>query len=144
MLLPPWSTPKPRFGPAPVPDRPRVCGLPAALSMIESVPVRFPTRVGEKETEIRQLPPAPSRRTQSLDSKKSPVVATLEIDRFAPPVSVRVTTCVVLDVPTTWDTNVKEVGARLTCGTNPLPIGLITCGLPGAVSVMVMLPLPLP
>ena len=47
-------------GAVPVPLRLTVCGLPAASSLILMVPLTGPEVVGEKVTEMVQLPPAPS------------------------------------------------------------------------------------
>ena len=43
------------LGPSPVPERLTVCGLPLALSVTISVPVREPTAVGVKVTLMAQL-----------------------------------------------------------------------------------------
>ncbi len=45
-------------GAIPVPLRLTLCGLPAALSVIDSVPVRVPVAVGVKVTLMVQLAPA--------------------------------------------------------------------------------------
>jgi len=45
-------------GARPVPARPTVCGLPAALSVTETLAVRVPAAVGVKVTEIVQFAPA--------------------------------------------------------------------------------------
>ncbi len=45
-------------GATPVPVRLTLCGLPAALSVIDSVPVRVPVAVGVKVTLMVQLAPA--------------------------------------------------------------------------------------
>jgi hypothetical protein len=42
----------------PVPDSPTECGLPGALSVIVTAPVRFPAAVGVKVTLMVQLAPA--------------------------------------------------------------------------------------
>ena len=49
---PPEATPKPRLGLAPVPVSMTVCGDPAVLSTIVTIPVRLPTAVGANVTEI--------------------------------------------------------------------------------------------
>ncbi len=56
----------------PVPLRPTVCGLPAALSMMLSVAFRVPVAVGVKVTLIEQLAPAASDVPQVLLWAKSP------------------------------------------------------------------------
>jgi hypothetical protein len=47
-------------GVAPVPLRPRTCGLPLALSAIETLAVRLPAAPGENVTEIVHVALAPS------------------------------------------------------------------------------------
>jgi len=75
----------------PVPLRLTVCGLPAALSLIASTPVRVPTTVGVKVTEIEQLRPAARLAPQLLVCEKSPVVAMLAIMSDAFPVLLSLT-----------------------------------------------------
>ena len=50
----------------PVPVRLAVCGLPVALSVTVTVPVREPAAVGVKVTLIEQLPPAATEAPQVL------------------------------------------------------------------------------
>jgi hypothetical protein len=53
-----------------VPLRASVCGLPGALSVIESVPVRLPETLGEKVTLMVQLAPGATPELQlSLSAK---------------------------------------------------------------------------
>jgi len=56
----------------PVPLSVTVWGLPAALSVIVSVPVRLPVAVGVKVTLIVQLEPAATEPAQVLVWEKSP------------------------------------------------------------------------
>lgn len=44
----------------PVPVKGAVCGLPGALSVMDSVPVRSPSAIGVNVTDIVQLAPAPN------------------------------------------------------------------------------------
>ena len=59
-----------------------------------------------------------------------------------PPVLVSVTITAPLPLPTVWEPKVRLVLSIVTPGdpTAPTPNRLIRCGLPGALSVMVMLP----
>ena len=75
----------------PVPLRAMDCGEPAALSAMETVPVRFPVAVGEKVTEIVQLPAGATLVPQVLVCVKSPKAAIELIARAVPPELVRVT-----------------------------------------------------
>ncbi len=58
-------------GAVPVPLRPTVCGLPAALSLMLSVALRVPVAVGVKVTLIEQLAPAATDVPQLLVWAKS-------------------------------------------------------------------------
>jgi len=63
-------------GAVPVPLRPTVCGLPEALSVIDTLALRLPLAVGENVAEIVQLDPAASvdgPRGHVLVCAKSPV-----------------------------------------------------------------------
>ncbi len=62
-------------GAVPVPLRPTVCGLPAALSLMLSVAFRVPVAVGVKVALIEQLPPAATDVPQLLVWAKSPGLA---------------------------------------------------------------------
>ena len=65
---------------SPVPVRLAVCGLPEALSLIESVAVRVPLAAGLKVTLIPQLAPAPKDEPQVFVCEKSPLfVPVIEI-----------------------------------------------------------------
>ena len=115
----------------PVPDRLTVCGLPGALSVNDSVPVRSPFCVGVKLTFTMQLLPAASVLPHfSFDvnenSAKSPVVAMLVMLSVAVPVLVTVTFFLpAAVVPTRILPHVREVGVRLTTGP-PLPV-IVSC-----------------
>ena len=117
----------------PVPDRLTVCGLPGALSVNDSVPVRRPFCVGEKLTFTMQLLPAANVLPQAFfggtaKSAKSPVVAMLEMLSVAVPVLVTVTFFLpVAVVPTRILPQVREVGVRLTMGP-PWPV-MVSCRL---------------
>ena len=87
-------------GPVPVPDRATVCGLPLALSVTVSVPVREPPVVGVKVTLIVQLALAATVPPQLLVWTKSPLTAMDEIVSVTVPLFVSVTGCATLLVPT--------------------------------------------
>lgn len=86
-----------RLTTVPVPVSETVCGLPAALSVIETEAVRMPFAVGLKVTLMLQLAPAATLVPQVFVCEKSvelvPVTPMLVIVRVALPVLVRVTFC---------------------------------------------------
>jgi len=93
VLEPPCDTVKPRLGFTPWPDKDTVWGESAALSEIDSTPVRLPKAVGENVTEIWHVfesTEVSNAAPQLLVSEKSPVVPMLEILRLAPPAFVKV------------------------------------------------------
>ena len=69
----------------PVPESATVCGLPAALSLIVSAPVRFPEAVGVKVTFMAQVPLLANELGQLLVCAKSPEAAMLLMVRFVFP-----------------------------------------------------------
>src|SRR5260221_6023947 len=85
-------------GVIPVPVKATVCGLPPALSVTETAPVREPAAVGVKVTEIVQVPAAATEAPQVFVWLKSPLAAIVVIVRAADPVLVSVTTCAALAV----------------------------------------------
>jgi hypothetical protein len=132
--------------PVPVPVRPTDCGVFEALSLIVMVPVRVPTAVGVKDTVIEHDPPAASAMPeQLLESAKSPLMVTVEMFSKAVPEFVSVTFWEVLVVPTACDANVRLAGLSVTAGAPaPVPLNEYVCGLPGALSVRIKLPLRAP
>src|SRR5437868_5113203 len=70
----------------PVPVNETVCGLPAALSVTESVPVREPAAVGVKLTEIVHVADAATDVPQLFVWPKSPLAAMLMMVSVAEPV----------------------------------------------------------
>ena len=100
----------------PVPVSAIDCGLPTALSVIITLPVRVPTAVGVKVTEIVHLAPAITALPQVLVSLKSPLAAILEMFRVAVPVFVSVTTLAALVVLRSWVANVRLVLDNCTFG----------------------------
>jgi hypothetical protein len=75
----------------PVPDKATVWGLPVALSVIVSAPVREPAAVGLNVTLMLQTPLAEMEVPQVLVSRKSPVAAIPENVSVAVPVLETVT-----------------------------------------------------
>lgn len=124
----------------PVPERLTACGLPAALSVMESVPLRVPEAVGVKVTLMVQWAPAATDDPQLFVCAKSPLAAMLVTLRVAPPVLESVTACAALVVPTVWLVNVRVEGETPATGTLPLPLRLTVCGLPGALSLTLSVP----
>ena len=78
----------------PVPERLTFCGLPAALSTMDSVPVRVPLADGLNVTSSEQFAPAARLAPQVFDCEKSPlsapVIRMLEMLNVAVPLLVRV------------------------------------------------------
>ena len=106
-----------------MPVSPTDCGLPPALSVNFTVPVRLPAAVGVKVTLIVQFAPAATLDPHVLVSAKSPEAAIWVIESAALPELVKVTTCAALGVPTSWLLNVKLDGDKLTAGAPPEPPG---------------------
>jgi len=107
LLCPTLTLPKFRlagetFTTVPVPLRDTVCGLPAALSAIETEAARLPCAVGLKVTLMVQLAPATTLDPQLLVCEKSvglvPEIVMLVMVREPFPVFVSVTGLAALDV----------------------------------------------
>jgi hypothetical protein len=128
-------------GPPPVPVRLMVCGLPVALSAMDSTADRVPFAVGLKVTLMVQLPLAATEPPQVLVWAKSPALAPVKLRpetvSMTLPVLLSVTVCAALVVPTDWELNVKLVAERLTAEEVPVPERPIVCGLLAALSVIV-------
>jgi hypothetical protein len=130
----------------PVPDKLTVCGLPGVLSEMDRVPVREPSAVGVKVTEIVQLAPAPNVFGDNGHVEvcaKSPEVETPKIVSATVWVFFRVTLFPVLVVLITWLAKVRLAGDRLT-GTVPVPFKPAVCGEFGALSLTVSVPVRVP
>ena len=131
------------IGVAPVPVKLTVCGLPeVALSAILIEAERLPLAAGVNVTLIAQLPFAATEVPQVLVWAKSPalvpVTDMLVRVKLALPVLVRVTDCEVLATPTDWLPKVRLVGERLTPDAVPVPVRVTDCGLPVALSVILI------
>ena len=128
-------------GAVPVPDSDTVCGLPVALSAIESVAACGPVVVGEKvtlivvvvfgATVIGRVPAANENWFAFV-----PLIEMAEICRSAVPVFVTTIGLATLLVPETWLPKFSEVVDRLMPGTVPVPVKATECGLPAASSVI--------
>ena len=126
----------------PVPARLTVCGLVFALSAIINVPVRAPTAVGVKVTEITQLAPAAS--VVGDDGQvdvcpKLPVVEILAIVRGMVWLFLRVTLFPALVVVTIWLGKERVAFDKLT-GAVPVPVNCAVCVEFGALSLTVSVP----
>jgi len=128
----------------PVPDRLMVCGLFRALSVIVTAPVRVPIAVGVKVTVIVQFAPGATEAPQVVVFAKSPVAVILVMSSVPLPVFVSVTDCAALVVPTRTLPNLRLVVERPTTGARPVPVRLTDCGLPDALSVIVIAPVRVP
>jgi len=128
---------------APVPVRGTTCGLPVALSLIVIVPAIAPEIVGMNLTVIVHCAPALRVLPQLFVSLKSPPGTMLVMLKAADPVLVSFTVFDELVVFTCWALKVRLVGDRVTVvppAVVPLPVRLITCGLPAALSLTLIVP----
>ena len=87
---------------------------------------------------------APSDPGQLLVTAKSPMPPMLEIVRAAVPLLVSVTGCAALVLPTACDPKVKFDADSATTGATPVPVRATVCGLPVALSAIVIVPASLP
>src|SRR5207253_249399 len=127
------------------------CGLPPALSVSDSVPVRAPEAVGVKVTLMVQVTPAAKvagivgqALAPVLVAAKSPEGANELIVKAAAPVFVSVTVIGALVVASSWLPKSRLVGATPTPALalhDALPI---FCGLPPALSVSDSVPVRAP
>lgn len=132
---------------APVPVSGTICGLPVALSVIVREPLSGPVMVGTNLTVIEQWAPATSEVPQPFDCVKSPLATMLVNVRVEVPVLVSVTDFDELVVLICWRLKVRLVGDKLTVVVPelaPVPVRPTTCGLPAALSVIVIVPVCVP
>jgi len=130
----------------PVPDKAAVCGLVLALSTMVRVPVRVPSMVGVKVTEILQLAPAASVfgvRGQVEVWAKLPEVEILEIVSVLVELFLTLIFCAALVCVGIWLAKVILVADKVT-GRVPVPLKEEVWGELEALSVTVSVPVRLP
>ena len=129
-----------------VPDRLAVCGLPGALSEMDKVPVREPSAVGVKVTEIVQLAPAANvvgDNGQVEVFAKSPEAEIPKIVSGTAWLFFTVKLFAALVVPNTWLPKERLAPDRLTEAV-PVPVNCAVCGVFGALSLTVSFPVRAP
>src|SRR5437016_4994028 len=150
--------PKPRLvganptpGAVPFPLSVMICGLPPALSVSDSVPVRAPEAVGVKVTLMVQFAPAAKvaglvgqALAPVLVAAKSPEAANELIVKAAVPVFVSVTVIGVLVVASGWLPKLSSFPTRRSSDLVPFPLSVMICGLPPALSVSDSVPVRAP
>src|SRR5207244_2858168 len=150
--------PKPRLvganptpGAVPFPLSVMICGLPPALSVSDSVPVRAPEAVGVKVTLMVQFAPA-GKVAGLVGQALAPVLVAAKSqigrascrDRAEASVFVSVTVIGGVVVASSWLPKSRLVGANPTPGAVPFPLSEIICGLPPATSASVSVPVHAP
>ena len=100
----------------PAPLNLTACGLPDALSVTKSMPVRLPVVLGVKVMLISQLVAGARLPTQLSLSAKWAVVSISVTFRVAPPELVSVTVMAPLVVPTFWPGNIRLVADSVAPG----------------------------
>jgi len=116
-------------GRVPVPLKAIVWGEPLALSAILTVPVRVPTAVGVKVTEIVHFAPAARLVPQLFVCVKSPVAATDVIAKAALPELVRVDVWIELIVPVVCAGKLMLVGVTINVGAAAITYAAVATGL---------------
>ena len=105
----------------PVPDNAKLCGLPAALSVTESVPVTGPVVPGTKVTRIMQFAPELRVEPQVLVSPKLALAAPMLTMLSVPvPELLSVMSCAGLLVPTASLPKFKLVADKVALGDPPV------------------------
>lgn len=126
----------------PVPFKETLCGLPAALSVTVSVPFDWPLACGANVTEMVQFAPPARVAGQWLVCAKGALVEMPLMFRLISPVFVSVTSDAELVVPTVNEPKLRATGLKETAaGASPVPLSVMDCGLPLAVSVICSGPL---
>jgi hypothetical protein len=116
-----------------------------ALSVIETLPEAVPAEMGVYWTFSVQEAPTAIEPGQLLVWEKAPVVAMLVTVSDPLPLFVSVTLFAALVVSTDCDVKVSEVGDNVTAGAPiPVPLSVITCGLPTTSSVTLIFPASVP
>jgi hypothetical protein len=121
-------------GAVPVPLSATVCGVPLALSAMESDAAKLAAEAGVNVTETVQLAPAASELPHVLVSAKSvgfaPVMVMLVIVNAALPVFISVIVCAAVVVPAIVDAKVSVAGASDVAGAAaavPVPFSVTVC-----------------
>jgi hypothetical protein len=122
-----------------------VAGDPGALLVIEMLPVVLPVAVGANVAVKEPLPPAAILLGTPLMLKPVPLALAAEIVSVALPVLFRVMVCAALELTATLP-KLTLAGVMVNCGCDavPVPVSAITIREPGALLVMVILPVKLP
>ena len=119
-----------------------LCGEILALSVMVIVAVSAPDAAGAKCPWIEQLTPTARLDPQVLPNTNEdasvPVTAMLVIVTAEVPVSVTVTACDPLAMPTSTEPYERLAAESVTGGTKPVPVNAIVCGEVLALSVMVI------
>lgn len=132
-------------GAVPVPERPTICGLPNAVSVIVSEPLRVPVDLGIKVKLIAQLAPAVTLDPQLFVWAKSPLVAILAIVSATFLILVSVTVWALLVVPMICPANARLAGDTVREGfATPVADSATTVGELLALLTIEMLPVALP
>src|SRR5207302_662249 len=142
----------PKSGAAvPFPLSVMICGLPPALSVSDSVPVRAPEAVGVKVTLMVQVAPAAKvaglvgqALAPVLVAAKSPEGANELIVKAAAPVFVSVTVIGALVVASSWLPKSRLVVSPYTTLFRSFPLSVMICGLPPASSASDSVPVRAP
>src|SRR5205807_1153928 len=142
----------PKSGAAvPFPLSVMICGLPPALSVSDSVPVRAPEAVGVKVTLMLQVHPAEKEAALVVESlapvlvaAKSPEGANELIVKAAAPVFVSVTVIGALVVASSWLPTSRLFALSLPDALPIFPLSVMICGLPPALSASDSVPVRAP
>ena len=132
----------------PVPVSVMICVPPLLLSLTVIPPVRVPLATGVKFTAITQLPPAATGvdvEQVVLGSRaKSPLAVKELMFSELLPAFLKVIDCAAAVVPSTVLPKVRLDGFRDTPATTPVPLSVIVCMPPLALSAMVTTPVRVP
>lgn len=127
----------------PLPESATICGLPAALSAMRSVPVRVPVAVGVKVTFTLQAVPGGSvaGKPHVFVWVKSPEAVMVISPKLLLPVLLMVTICGLLEVPTAWLPKDRLAGQGVMPGAViALPLRSTKTFPPGAVFIITIVP----
>jgi len=108
-----------QVGAVPIPLRDTICGLPGALSVTKTVPLKLSGLLGVKVTLMSQFAPDARVKPQVLNTPKSALPVILAMLRVEVPELLNVTLCAALVVPSGSAPKVKLVGDKVTLGDPP-------------------------